>query len=237
MYILAVDTTAKTATAAICLDNECLGLVQRTEGITHSEILLPEIDKLLSDTHLSIKDIDIFAISSGPGSFTGVRIGVSLIKGLSFDTGKPVIGVSSLDALAENGKNLGGHFIACPVMDARRSQLYNALFEYNDKSRTRLCEDRLITSQALSEELKNYDLPIYFFGDGIKIAEQAYPDSKKTPDELIYQNAFSVARLALKTYTETEDKTVFTDTLLRPIYLRDSQAEREYKEKNGVHND
>ena len=233
MYILAADTTAKTATAAINRDKECIALVQKTEAVTHSEILLPEIDRLLKQSDLKISDIDIFAISSGPGSFTGVRIGVSLIKGLSFMSNKPVVGVSSLEALAENGKNIGGHFIACAVMDARRNQLYNAVFEYDGQTRKRLCEDRLITSDALSAELDKFDTPIYFFGDGIQIALKAYPKAEKTPDELIYQNAGSVASLALDIYTKAEDKSQFTDTLLCPVYLRDSQAEREYKQKQG----
>jgi len=234
MYILAADTTAKTATAAISRDKECIALVQKTEAITHSEIMLPEIDRLLQQSKLNLSDIDIFAISSGPGSFTGVRIGVSLIKGLSFMSGKPVVGVSSLEALAENGRNIGGHFIACPVMDARRNQLYNALFEYDEKSRKRLCEDRLITSDALAKELDKFELPIYFFGDGTHIASQAFTKSEKTPDELILQNAGSVASLAFDTYTNTEDKSRFNDTLLCPIYLRDSQAEREYKQKQEM---
>ena len=231
MYILAADSTAKTATVAINKDKECIALVQKTEAVTHSEIMLPEIDRLFKQINLSLSDIDIFAISSGPGSFTGVRIGVSLIKGLSFMSGKPVVGVSSLEALAENGKNIGGHFIECPVMDARRNQLYNALFEYDGQSRKRLCEDRLITSDALAEELDKFELPIYFFGDGTYIASQAFSKAEKTPDELIFQNAGSVASLAFDTYTNTEDKSVFTDTLLCPVYLRDSQAEREYKQK------
>lgn len=236
MYILAADTTAKTATAAICRDKECIALVQKTEAITHSEIMLPEIDRLLQQSKLNLSDIDIFAISSGPGSFTGVRIGVSLIKGLCFMSGKPVVGVSSLEALAENGKNIGGHFIACPVMDARRNQLYNALFEYDGKTRKRLCEDRLITSDALSEELSGFDVPIFFFGDGTYIASQAFAKAEKTPEDLIFQNAGSVASLAYDIYTNTEDKSRFTDTFLCPVYLRDSQAEREYKQKkeNGL---
>ena len=233
MLILSADTTARTATAAICNDKTCLGLVQRTEEVTHSEIMMVEIDRLLKNAGLSLSDIDMFAISAGPGSFTGVRIGVSLIKGLSFMSGKPVVGVSSLESLAENGRGTEKRFIACSVMDARRNQLYNAIFEYDGDVRTRLCEDRLISADALASELEHFDLPVYFFGDGTHIARKAFPKCRTTPDAMVYQNASSVASVAFELYNSSKDKSLFNDTMLRPVYLRDSQAEREYKQKNG----
>lgn len=228
MKILAIDTTAKTAAGAICEDATALASFQVTGGFTHSETMLPEVDKLFSKTSLTPDDIDLFAISSGPGSFTGVRIGVSLIKGLAFGKEKPCIGVSTLEALCKNGATLGGDFIACAVMDARRSQLYNAIFSCKSGRLTRLCDDRLISADDLSRELMSYSEPIYFFGDGYEIAKKAFPSACDTPQELITQNAVSVAAVALEEYTSANDKSGFTDTLLAPTYLRASQAEREY---------
>src|SRR5574344_1537135 len=113
MKILAIDTTAKTAAGAICDENKTLCSFAVTGGFTHSETMLPEVDRLFEKSGLAPKDIDMFAVSAGPGSFTGVRIGVSLIKGLAFGRSAACVGISSLDALSENGIGIGGKFIAC----------------------------------------------------------------------------------------------------------------------------
>lgn len=237
MKILAIDTTAKTAAGAICDNGNVICSFAVTGGFTHSETMLPEIDRLLEKAKLSISDIDIFAVSAGPGSFTGVRIGVSLIKGLAFGRNVPCVGVSSLEALSRNADGIGGRFIACPVMDARRNQLYNAFFLCDDDRRERLCEDRLVSAEKLAAELSEFSLPIYFFGDGYDIAKKAFPQASDTPKELILQNGVSVAKTAFEVYTKAEDKSVFTDFALSPSYLRPSQAEREYnakKEKESI---
>ncbi len=233
MKILAIDTTAKTAAGAICDGDKTLCAFSVTGGFTHSETMLPEVDGLFEKSGLAPKDIDMFAVSAGPGSFTGVRIGVSLIKGLAFGRSAACVGVSSLDALSENGIGIGGKFIACPVMDARRSQLYNALFLIESGKKERLCEDRLISSADLANELSGFSLPIYFFGDGYKIAKAAFPAAQETPEELILQSAPSVAAVARRVYENATDKNIFTDLALSPSYLRPSQAEREYNEKKG----
>lgn len=233
MKILAIDTTAKTATGAICEDENVLDSFQITAGLTHSETMLPEIDKLFEKTSFSPDDIDLFAVSSGPGSFTGVRIGVALIKGLAFGKGKPCVGVSTLEALCRGGAPIGGDFIACGVMDARRSQLYSATFSCSGGEFSRLCEDRLISSGDLARELSEFSLPVYFFGDGYEIARGAFPTAKETPPELIYQNAASVADVARRIYLASDNRSAFTDVSLSPTYLRASQAEREYNNKEN----
>lgn len=231
MKILAIDTTAKTAAGAICDGTKTLCSFQVTGGFTHSETMLPEIDKLFAKTGLRPRDIELFAISAGPGSFTGVRIGAALIKGLAFGTGTPCVGVSTLEALCRNGAEMEGEFIACAVMDARRGQLYSASFLHGKDGLSRLCDDRLIAAEELAKELDGYGLPVYFFGDGYEIAKKAFPKACDTPKELIAQSAPSVAAAALSKYVSAEDKTVFTDMALAPTYLRASQAEREYSEK------
>lgn len=219
MKILALDTTALTATAAVTDDEKLIGLYTLNTALTHSETMLPMIENLLYNSKISIKEIDLFACSAGPGSFTGVRIGISIIKGLAFGTNKPCVGVSTLEALAYNMTGFNG--IICPVMDARRSQLYNALFYTGE----RLCDDRLITVDDLNDELENYNKDIYYVGDGYKLIKS---NKTYTPEILRYQNAYSVAQCALiGKHT--------TDIEVSPVYLRASQAERELKlkEKNA----
>jgi tRNA threonylcarbamoyladenosine biosynthesis protein TsaB len=190
------------------------------------------IEALLKNLKLTPDDIDMFAVSEGPGSFTGVRIGVAALKGLAFGKNKICVGTSTLDALARNAMGLSGNFLAVPVMDARRSQLYNAVFEYNDGELTRLCEDRLISASDLEAELAGADKPIYFFGDGYAIASKLnLPTKASTPKILIYQNAAAVAASALCKYESSEEKEGFTDLALSPKYLRASQAERGEEQK------
>ena len=232
MKILAVDTTATCASVAVCENETILAMYTQKNGLTHSETLLPMIEATLKNLKLAPSNIGMFAVSEGPGSFTGVRIGVAAIKGLAFGKNKICVGTSTLDALARNAMGLSGNFLAVPVMDARRSQLYNAIFEYNDGKLTRLCEDRLISAAELEAELAKADKPIYFFGDGYAIADKLnVPQKASTPKILIYQNAAAVAASALHKYETSEAKEDFTDLALSPKYLRASQAEREEERK------
>lgn len=232
MRILALDTTAKSASVAITEGCEPLALFTLEAGLTHSETVLPMIETALESIRASAHDIDLFAVTAGPGSFTGVRIGISEIKGLAFSTGKPCVGVSTLLSLAYNLRQLSEKAILCPVMDARRDQLYNALFRLDGGVVTRLCDDRLISLSALTDELASFDEPIYAAGDGYGLLKKAAKIAD-TPRLLIPQSGYSTAILALETYENAADKSVFSDSALLPIYLRASQAERELKEKNA----
>lgn len=232
MKILAVDTTATSASVAVCEGNTVLATYTQKNGLTHSETLLPMIEAVLKNLKLTPDDIDMFAVSEGPGSFTGVRIGVAALKGLAFGKNKICVGTSTLDALARNAQGLPGRFLAVPVMDARRSQLYNAVFEYSGGVLTRLCEDRLISAAELEKELAGSEIPVYFFGDGYAIASKLnIPEKATTPQILILQNGASVAASALAKYESSEAKEGFTDLALSPKYLRASQAEREEERK------
>ena len=180
-----------------------------------------------------VSDIDLFAVSEGPGSFTGVRIGVSFVKGLAFG-GKTCVGVSTLEALAYN--MLGFKGIISPVMDARRGQFYNALFESDGKTLIRLSEDRAISAEELEKDLEKYaDKPIYLCGDGYEIARKMLKNEniEETPEALLKQNAYSVAMVALEEYKNGR----FTDdSALSPTYLRVPQAERERLERQQKEN-
>lgn len=151
-------------------------------------------------------------MSAGPGSFTGVRIGVSLIKGLAFGRNIPCIGVSSLEALSRNADGIGGRFIACPVMDARRNQLYNAIFLCDDDRRERLCEDRLVSAEKLAAELSEFSLPIYFFGDGYDIAKKLSRKQATRRKNLYFKTARPSQRPHLK-FTQKPKTNPFLRTL------------------------
>lgn len=227
MKILAIDTTAKTATVALCEDEKLLSLYSQYNLMTHSETILPMVETMLKNCALSPSDIDLFACSRGPGSFTGVRIGAATVKGLAFSQNRPCVGVSTLEALALQFADLGvGEAIICPVMDARRSQVYNALFMLKNGRLERLCEDRAISLEELSAELSSYSAPIYLTGDGYELAksELALDGIKDTPLLMRSQNAYSVALAALfrARLGITEN-----DIDLLPSYLRASQAERD----------
>lgn len=230
MYILALDSTAVAATVALCDDEQLLACTTIQNGNTHSQTLLPLIETTLAHFDLRPHDMGLLACSHGPGSFTGVRIGVSTVKGLGFGTDIPCIGVSTLRALAHN--LIGSDGLICPVMNARRNQVYNALFDCKSGTLTRLCEDRAIALADLDAELCKHSGPIYLVGDGYDLAMQHLPSCasllRPTPALLRPQNAYSVAQIALEEYRAGIRTTA--DQLV-PVYLRPCQAERERMER------
>ena len=230
MKILAIDSTAIVASVALCEDKKLIALYTVNNGNTHSETLLPMVESILKEAKLTPTDIDLFAVSNGPGSFTGVRIGCATIKGLAFSRNVPCVGVSTLEALAYNLKGADG--IICPVMNARRNQVYNALFRFEGDKLVRLCPDRAIAVSELAEELSNEE-KIYLSGDGVDITAPAISSEKLgfTHPVMAHQNAYSIAMLALDAYKSGE---YCSDTELAPTYLRPSQAERVRKEAEGV---
>lgn len=231
MIILAFDGTAKAASVAICDGEKTLAEYTIDNGLTQSELLLPMAESMLKSLGLTFSDVELYAVANGPGSFTGVRIGVSLVKGLAFGRNIPCVAVSTLEALAENLRGLDG--VLVPVMDARRNQVYNAIYESDGVSMTRLTEDRAIALDDLGKELSAYgDKKIYLSGDGYSVARRALCSLglkiENTPELLITENAASVARVAYRKYLIGEYS---TDLLLSPTYLRMPQAERERLER------
>ncbi len=232
MKILALDSSAIVATVALCEDEELLGEYTIRNGNTHSETLLPMVESLLGFFSLSPDEIDLFAVSAGPGSFTGVRIGAATVKGLAFDTQKPCIAVSTLEALAQNLSITDG--LICPVMNARRKQVYTALFRAKNGILTRLMPDDAIAISELDARLAAFDEPVLLVGDGYEItAPLLTHEIAHTPDRLRHQSAYSVAQVAKRLY-DAGVRT--TDLEAVPTYLRPSQAERERleREKNSL---
>ena len=233
MKILAFDSTARAASCALVDDGRLLAHYNIDNGLTQSELLLPMAEDMLKSLGLTFDEVDAYAAAVGPGSFTGVRIGVSLVKGLAFGKNKPCISVSTLEALAENIAALDG--ILLPCMDARRAQVYNAVFSSNGVTVTRLTEDRAVSLNDLCEEMKNHpNRKIYLSGDGYFVAKSAFDKAgiktENTPPLLINESAASVAAVA---YRKLLAGDTLTDGEISPGYLRLPQAERERIEKEN----
>ncbi|MBQ7736820.1 MAG: tRNA (adenosine(37)-N6)-threonylcarbamoyltransferase complex dimerization subunit type 1 TsaB [Oscillospiraceae bacterium] len=228
MLILAIESSAKAASAALCRDGELIAQSFQRSALTHSRTLLPMIEDLFRNTEIPKESVDAVAVAHGPGSFTGVRIGVSTAKGLCWGLDKPAVGVSTLEAMARLSECAGEERVICPVMDARRSQVYNALFAWRDGELQRLCPDRAVSAGELAAELKALDRPAWVLGDGWQVCAAALDAAgaaySLAPELLRYQNAWGVAMAALG------KEPVGAEELL-PVYLRLSQAERERQER------
>jgi len=230
MLILAVESSAKPVSVAVYKapdtdsEGKLLGQCFQNNGFSHSRTLLAMTDSLLKNLDMSPADIGLVAVASGPGSFTGVRIGVSAAKGLAWGLDVPVCGVSTLEAMAHQFSESG--VIICPVMDARREQVYNALFEWRSGILVRLCDDRAISIDGLAADLRSYDLPVFLIGDGAAVCKDnnAFADHHVVPELLRYQTAYGVALGAV-------DLEPISAVELEPFYLRPSQAERERANK------
>lgn len=226
MKILAIETSAKSVSAAVVENGVPLASAYQNMGLTHSRTLMPLVNGMLSAAGLRVQDMDLLAAANGPGSFTGLRIGVSALKGLAWALEKPCCGVSTLAAMARNLAHMEG-LIIC-AMDARRNQVYNALFLAHDGVLTRQCPDRAIGLAELAEEIKNRPEPKFVVGDGAGLCynhllEQDVP-CRMAPPQLVMQNAVGVA-LAAEEMAAAGQVTTARD--LVPVYLRLSQAERE----------
>lgn len=230
MKILAVDCSAGPASAAITEEGKIIASSFVNVKLTHSQTLLPMVKNTLDAAMLGVADIDAYAISNGPGSFTGIRIGISAVKGLAAAEDKPCIEVSTLLGIAYDFKNTD--CLLCAAMDARCNQVYNALFRIKNGAITRLCEDRAVMVDEVIRELESFDENIIVAGDGAGLFT-AFAEAKdkvriaKEPQR--YQNACGVALAAEEKLSKGE--TVSADAL-RPFYLRLPQAERELKAKS-----
>ena len=225
MLILALESSAKAASVALCRDGVLIAQSQQCSGLTHSCTLLPMAEQMLKNTDTRLADVDAIAVARGPGSFTGVRIGVSTAKGLAWGAQKPAIGVSTLEAMTRGAAYADGIYCAC--MDARKQQIYNTVFSLQAGKLTRLTDDRAIAIDALVPELSEGAGPIYLLGDGAKLASDTLAGSGLPlillPEQLRQQRASGVALCAM-------DRMLAGDpgdaAALTPNYLRMAQAER-----------
>lgn len=234
MKILALETSATAASVAVCEEDELLAQSFQRTGLTHSRTLAMMLADLLKNCGLTLAEMEIIAVAAGPGSFTGLRIGVSAAKGLAWVENKPCAGVSTLEAMAWSLAFREGD--VCAVMDARRGQVYNALFTAGGGRLIRRCPDRAVSMNDLAEELSALKKTQILVGDG---AVLCYNELKKrelpvelAPPHLLYQSAWGVARAAVEL---AHQGGLVTAAELTPVYHRLSQAERErleHAEKN-----
>ena len=225
--ILGIDSSAITAGCALYDGGRLIAEQFLNTKHTHSQTLLPMVESMMKSADISLSQVDEIAVTVGPGSFTGLRIGIASVKGMAMGADKPCIEVSTLEAIAYNFVGVDG--IICCAMDARCSQVYNALFESRDGVITRLCDDRAIKCADLYEELKKLSGNIILAGDGAELLHEATERSfTLAPVALRYQRGLGVCLAA-------EGKETIDAAALMPSYLRLPQAERERleREKNN----
>ena len=230
--ILALDTSAKPVSCALIRDEQILGCYYSHSNLTHSQTLMSMVEHLLKTSDVSVGELDAVAVNAGPGSFTGVRIGVSAVKGIAFTHNLPCISVSTLECMSEN--IAAEDAVICGVMDARCSQVYTALFERKNGVVNRITEDEAITIAELADRLGMLNRPVILVGDGSAMCYSALadkvPNVTLAPPAVRYQTAAATAVVAQKKWEAGE--TVSADALL-PLYLRLPQAERELNARLG----
>lgn len=230
MKVLAIDTSASNCCVAVVDEEKIIANFDINIGRTHSETLLPLIDSLNKFTNLTLDDIDIFACCVGPGSFTGIRIGIATIKGFAVSLNKPVIAVSTLESLAYNIPPIDG--TVCSILDAKHNNVYAAFYKY-DNTITMIGDYNTNSIDELIENAKGFNGNIWFVGDGaISYKELLKTELKEhaffVPKFLNAQSAISIARIALDKYNRNEITNGYD---LHPLYLRKSQAERMEEKK------
>ncbi|MER2079901.1 MAG: tRNA (adenosine(37)-N6)-threonylcarbamoyltransferase complex dimerization subunit type 1 TsaB [Ruminococcus sp.] len=232
MTVLAVDTSAKAASVCLASEEKIIGEFFIDTALTHSQTLMPMLEQLAENTGVRISEVDAIAVNAGPGSFTGVRIGVAAVKGLAFANGVPCVAVSTLESMAYNF--LGTDCVVCAAMDARCSQVYNALFRVSGSRAERLCGDRALALSDLRRELEQYDEPVMLAGDGAALCAGAFGESlanvRLAPMNRRIQTASSVALAALE---RVRNGGTLSAAELMPVYLRLPQAQRELNKRLG----
>ena len=232
MLLLAFETSAKAASVALFSEGKLLGEAYQNTGLTHSQTLMVMAEDLLKQCGHTPQQVQAVAVAEGPGSFTGVRIGVAAAKGFAWGNNIPCYGVSTLEAMALGLGAYAGY--VCPVMDARRSQVYNALFRVSGGVLSRLCEDRAVALSDLQTQLLTLDGPIFLVGDGSTLCHSTLCAEVENlvlpPEHRLHQRAIGVGLAALARIAAGETGDAAT---LTPNYLRLSQAERERLEREN----
>lgn len=233
MKVLAVDTSAGVAAVAIMENDRLLGEFILNHKKTHSQKLMPLMKELMDSLELRPEDIDIYAASSGPGSFTGLRIGITTIKAIAYAANKPVIGIPTLDALAFNISPTDS--LICPIMDARNNQVYTAVYKWEKNLQVSITEYMGIPVSELVQQLKGKNQKVIFIGDAVDmhrdyLKKELGENCEFAQGGLLLQRASSVAQLAVIRASSGKTENCFD---LVPFYLRKSQAEREYEKNHG----
>ncbi|MCR4718280.1 MAG: tRNA (adenosine(37)-N6)-threonylcarbamoyltransferase complex dimerization subunit type 1 TsaB [Firmicutes bacterium] len=229
MKIFAADTSSQVASAAICDGDKLICEITLNNKLTHSQTLMPIIKDVFEKSELEPSDIDIFAVADGPGSFTGLRIGVTTVKGLAHAVNKPVVGVNTLEAMCYN-LPLCPHIIV-PVMDARRGEVYNGFYRFSDGILEEICPPRAVELSKCLDEIKALGEKAVFLGDAVPVYKDEIQRELNdlavfAPQGANMQRASAVAEAAKSKKTQKYFELV-------PKYIRKSQAEREYEQRGG----
>lgn len=234
MRILAIESSAVTASVAVMTDDVVTAEYTINHKKTHSQTLLPMIDEICKMTEIDVESIDLYAVSAGPGSFTGLRIGAATGKGMALAKDKPMVSVPTLEAMAYN--IYGTDKYICPIMDAKRSHVYSNIYYFDkDNNLCKLRDIKLVSFEELAAELNELDKSVILLGDGVLVAQNVLEDKltcvhEYAPAHITTQRAASVAMAAK---VMAEKGMLINSDELHPDYLRPSQAERELSEKNG----
>ncbi|MBQ6128153.1 MAG: tRNA (adenosine(37)-N6)-threonylcarbamoyltransferase complex dimerization subunit type 1 TsaB [Lachnospiraceae bacterium] len=228
MKIIAIDSSSLVASVAIATEESVIAEYSVNYKKTHSQTLLPMLDEIKTMTELDLSSVDAIAVTSGPGSFTGLRIGSSTAKGLALALGKPIVEVPTVDALAMN--MWGSADLVCPLMDARRNQVYTGFYEFDENDELSVIKERFAEDiEKVVGMLNDIGKSVTFLGDGVDVSKEAIRRVMRipfrfAPPHLSRQRAGSVATLAVKYYKEGR---MVDSSAHKPEYLRMSQAERE----------
>ncbi|MDF2544738.1 MAG: hypothetical protein K0S47_4456 [Herbinix sp.] len=235
MKLLALDSSGLVASVAVVTEDAMLAEYTVNYKKTHSQTLLPMLDEIVTMIELDLSSIDAIAVSVGPGSFTGLRIGSATVKGLGLALNKPVISIPTVDCLAYN--LYGTDKLICPLMDARRNQVYTGLYEWKDDKLCTISEQKAVSIEEIIDEINQLERDVIYLGDGVDVHRETLLQRTKQPHyfapvHMARQRAGAVAALGLLYYQQNKMETAKAH---QPIYLRLSQAERERAERQQEH--
>lgn len=235
MKLLAIETSAACSSVAVMEEGKLLSRSATHVALTHSQTLLPLVQSALANAAIAIDEIDAMAVAAGPGSFTGVRIGVAALKGLAFPREVPCAGVSTLASMARRWEGIPFCGIICAAMDARCGQIYTARFACDNGVITRLTPDEALTIESVGTALSDVSEPVILVGDGAQLCYKAWherlPNVRLAPEQMRYQDAVGVAMEAEVAFREGN---VVAPEQLQPAYLRLPQAERELRAREAA---
>lgn len=234
MIVLSMDSSSLVTTVALLKDEHLLGEFTLNFKREHSVILMEKIEMLLKDCNVDISEVDGFVVSKGPGSFTGLRIGMATVKGLSMGSNKPYISVSSLDALAYSLINFNG--IICPIMDALRDSVFTCMYKNNNGQLSKVIDYTALSLEELVAEIKDKDQPVIFTGDGVykykEYLQTHLPNAQFAPNHLSVVKASSLGELGMAILKEGKQDDINSS----PLYLKKPQAERELEQRMKMQN-